>query len=179
MVDPIRTARLAHRLLFVGIVAVLIFIRILPLSSMPSSIPGPDLALGLTLAWVLRRPDYVPAVTIAGVFLLEDLLFMRPPGLWALIVLAGTEFVRAREVVTRDLPFLLEWLLIGAVLFGMIFANRLVLEIFMVPQIPLNLVLIHGFTTLVAYPFVVFFTRYVLGLHRAATGEVDALGHRL
>ena len=108
MVDPIRATRLAHRLLFVGIVAVLIFIRILPLSSMPSSIPGPDLALGLTLAWVLRHPDYVPAVTIAGVFLLEDLLFMRPPGLWALIVLAGTEFVRAREVVTRDLPFLFQ-----------------------------------------------------------------------
>lgn len=179
MIDPIRAARVGHRLLFVGLIAVLIFIRILPLSAMPSSIPGPDLALGLTLAWVLRRPDYVPVAMVAFVFFLEDLLFMRPPGLWALIVLGGTEFLRAREVVTRDLPFLLEWVLIGAVLFAMIFANRMMLEIVMVPQIPLELVLIQGITTLAAYPVVVFFTRFVLGLHRAATGEVDALGHRL
>jgi rod shape-determining protein MreD len=177
MIDPIRASRFGHRLLYLGLIAILLFLRILPLTALPPGIPGPDLALGLTMAWVLRRPDYVPVVLIAAVVLLEDLLFMRPPGLWALIVVLGTEFLRRREVMTRDLPFVLEWVLIGAVLFAMIFANRLVLQVFLVPQTPLWLVLIQGLTTLAAYPAVVFLTRHVLGLHRAAIGEVDELGH--
>ena len=46
---------------------------------MPARWPGPDLiAVRLTLAWVLRRPDYVPALLIALVVLVEDLLLHAP-----------------------------------------------------------------------------------------------------
>lgn len=177
MVDPIRTARLGHRLLFLGLVCLLIFVRILPLSAVPPDIPGPDLTLALTLVWVLRRPDYVPEWMIAGVFLLEDLLFLRPPGLWTVIVLLGTEFLRRREAVTRDLPFLFEWVMIAVVISAMTFANRLVLLILMVPQTSLDLDLVRAVVTILAYPAVVLFTRFALGLRRAAPGEVDELGH--
>ncbi len=177
MVDPIRAARLGHRLLFLGLIGLLLFVRILPLSAMPPEIPGPDLALALTLVWVLRRPDYVPEWMIAGVFLLEDLLFMRPPGLWTVIVLLGTEFLRRREAMTRDLPFMLEWVMIAVVIAAMSFANRLVLMIFMVPQTPLDLDLVRMVITILACPLVVLFTRFALGLRRSAPGEVDELGH--
>ena len=56
--------------------------------------PAPDLMLALTLAWVVRRPDLLPAPLIAAYFFVEDILMMRPPGLWALIVLGATEFLR-------------------------------------------------------------------------------------
>lgn len=46
MVDPIRAAQLGHRLLFLGLVGFLLFIRILPLSAVPPEIPGPDLDSG-------------------------------------------------------------------------------------------------------------------------------------
>jgi len=42
-------------------------VRILPLSTEPGSVPGPDVVLCLTFAWVLRRPEYVPALLIAAV----------------------------------------------------------------------------------------------------------------
>jgi rod shape-determining protein MreD len=177
MIDPIRTARLGHRLVFLGLVGLLIFVRILPLSAIPPEIPGPDLTLALVLVLVLRRPDHVPEWMIAGVFLLEDLLFMRPPGLWTVIVLLGTEFLRRREATTRDLPFLFEWLMIAIVISAMTFANRLVLLLFMIPQTPLDLDMIRAVITILAYPPVVLFARWVLGLRRAAPGEVDELGH--
>lgn len=179
MVDPVRAERWGHRALFVLLAMLLLFIRILPLSAMPVAIPGPDLTLCMTFVWVLRRPDYVPPAMIVAIYLLEDLLFMRPPGLWTLIVLMGMETVRKREAMTRDLPFLLEWVLVGAAIFAMIFTNRFVLAVFMVPQTPLGLACLQGLTTILAYPVVVLATRELLGLRRAATGEVDALGHRL
>ena len=104
---------------------------------------------------------------------------MRPPGLWALIVLIGTEFLRSREALTRDLPFGLEWAMVGAVIAAMALANWLVLALFMVPQIALGPVLMQFLSTLVAYPVVVALSHVFFGLRKVAPGEVDALGHRL
>lgn len=179
MVDPIATQRLAHRALFIAIVAVILFIRLLPLAPGTGGIPGPDLILCLALAWVLRRPEYSPALLIVAVFLLQDLMFLRPPGLWTLIVLLATEFLRSREVAWRDLPFVLEWLVVGGVLAAMLLANRAVLAMVMVPQAALGQELLQLLSTLAAYPLVVVASRLAFGLRRAAPGEVDALGHRL
>lgn len=179
MVDPLTTRRLVHRALFLAIAAVILFLRLLPLSPGTGGLPGPDIFLALTLAWVLRRPDYVPAALIVAVILLEDLMFMRPPGLWPLMVLLGTEFLRRREQALRDLPFMLEWLVIGGVLAAMFLGNRAVLALVMVPQPGLGQDLLRLLATLAAYPVVVAASRLAFGLRRAAPGEVDALGHRL
>lgn len=179
MVDPLTTRRLVHRALFLAIAAVILFLRLLPLSPGTGGLPGPDIFLALTLAWVLRRPDYVPAALIVAVILLEDLMFMRPPGLWSLMVLLGTEFLRRREQALRDLPFMLEWLVIGGVLAAMFLGNRAVLALVMVPQPGLGQDLLRLLATLAAYPVVVAASRLAFGLRRAAPGEVDALGHRL
>ena len=179
MVDPLTRRRIAHRALYVGLVAAILFLRLLPVNPMATGIPGPDLTLALTLAWVLRRPDYVPALLIVAAFLLEDLMFWRPVGLWALIVLVGTEFLRAREGATRDLPFLLEMALVAGVMVAMLLLNRMILGLAMVDQPALGLELLRLVMTLIAYPFVVALSRLAFGLRRAAPGEIDPLGHRL
>jgi len=179
MVDPIAASRLGYRLLYVGLAAAILFIRILPLNAVPVRFPGPDLILCVTLVWVLRRPDYVPALLIVAVFLLDDLLSMRPPGLWTLIVLFGTEFLRSREATLRDIPFALEWLLVGAVIAAMALINGLVLALFLVPQAGTSLTALQVMATVAVYPLVVLATLFVFGLRKAAPGEVDALGHRL
>jgi len=179
MVDPIRADRLFHRALFVAIAVLVLFVRMLPLTAMPPRWPGPDLILCLTLAWVLRRPDYTPALIVAGVVLVEDLLSMRAPGLWPLIVLGATEFLRSRKAVLRDLPFLLEWLLAAALIIAMALAHQAVLALFAVPQARPGPVLIRALVTIAAYPLVVLVSHHAFGLRRVAPGEVDALGHRL
>lgn len=173
MVDPITTRRLAYRGLFLAIAAFLMFLRILPLSTVPSAWPGPDLLLAMALAWVLRRPDYVPALVIAAVFCLEDMLAMRPPGLWALLVLLGTEFLRDREALTREVPFAVEWALVGTIVVAITIANRLVLALLVVPQAGLGLTLLQALATMLAYPLVVLASHYALGLRRAAPGRIE------
>lgn len=179
MVDPATSQRWAYRGLYLALAAALLFLRLLPLSTEPPRVPGPDLLLCLTLAWMLRRPDYVPAIFIVAVVLLEDLLLMRPPGLWALIVLLGSEFLRDREPTMRGLPFLVEWATVAAVIAIMILVNRMVLALFMVPQSGLGLTLLQGLITLLCYPVVVGLSLMALGLRRAAPGEVDAQGRRM
>lgn len=79
-----------HRVLFLGLALVLLFLRLLPLGNAPGTLPGPDLLLCLIMAWVMRRPDYLPVGLIILVVLAEDLLLLRPPGLWtALVVLTS------------------------------------------------------------------------------------------
>lgn len=179
MVDPLTTKRLSHRALYVVLAAVILFLQLLPLSNGTSRLPGPDLTLALTLVWVLRRPDYVPALLIVAVFFLEDLMFLRPPGLWALIVLLATEFLRSREESLRELPFVLEWLIVGALMAVMLLAYRLVLAVVLVPQPMLGQALAQMLVTLAVYPVVAIASQLAFGLRRAAPGEVDALGHRL
>lgn len=198
MVDP-RTASLwGYRTLFLGLAALIIFMGLLPLSALPSAWPLPDAVLGyfpdwlypydwpgfdlllvLTLVWVLRRPDFVPLLLVALVFLVDDLLSFRPPGLWTAIVLLGTEFLRARESSTRALPFWSEWVMVAMVVGAMSLSYRLILALFMVPQVALGAQLLYVLTTVAAYPVVASVTHYGLGLYRAAPGEVDPWGQRL
>jgi len=179
MVDPVTSRRIAHAGLYLGLVLIVLFLRMLPINPVSDGIPGPDLTLALTLAWVLRRPDYLPAPLIVAVFLLEDLIYWRPIGLWTLIALAGTEFLRAREEGSRDLPFVLEAVLVGGVMFGMLLANRFVLGLVMVEQPPLGREVLRMFVTFFAYPFVVALSLLAFGLRRAAPGEVDDFGRPL
>ncbi len=195
MVERRQTQRLAYVMLYLGIAAVITFFRLLPIGGYGVSpgaesddlgngawlagFPMPDILLCLTLAWVVRRPDMLPAPVIMGYFLLEDLLLMRPPGLWALIVLLASEFLRARTEQMRGYAFWLEYMVIFIVLAIMFFANRAILAIVMVPQAPLGLSLQLFLGTVLAYPAMVALSHYVFGLRKPATGEVDALGQKL
>ena len=102
MGDFWRSAHWMYRGLFLAIAVVLLFLRLLPLGQSAGAFPGPDLLLCLIMAWVVRRPDYLPLAMIVIVMLMEDLLLMRPPGLWTALVVLATEFLRSRVALTRS-----------------------------------------------------------------------------
>ncbi|MGL4236125.1 rod shape-determining protein MreD [Tabrizicola sp.] len=179
MVDFWRSEHLVFRGLFVVIALVLLFLRLLPLGSAPGALPGPDLLLCMIMAWIVRRPDFLPMPLILVVILAEDLILMRPPGLWTAIVIIATEFLRSRIALTRELSFLVEWLLIAGVMLGMMLAYRLVLGIAFVPQPPFGFAIVQVLWSIAVYPVVVALSRLALDLRKPATGEVDSLGRRL
>ena len=179
MVDPRTAARLSYRALFLVLALADLFVRLMPLSALPSDWPGPDVLVCLTVLWVQRRPDYLPSFMIAALFFLDDLMTMRPPGLWALIVLIGTEILRVREAGMRDLPFWGEWLAGGAFMAAMVLTYQFFLTLFMVPGVSLGPVLLNLFATIALYPPLALGLQWLVGLRRTATGEVDALGQRL
>lgn len=179
MADPIAFRLWTGRGIYLAVAALVIFVRLLPLDSTPGELPAPDLLLSVTAAWVLRRPAHVPVGMIALVFLTCDMLFLRPPGLWTLLVVLATEFLRSREGLARELTFPLEWALVAGVLVVATLAESLILAIFFVPSVSIGVALLHTLVTLLTYPLAVVALRFGLGLRRAAPGETDALGRRL
>jgi rod shape-determining protein MreD len=179
MVEFWRQAHWVFRALFLALALFLLFIRLLPLGTEPGALPGPDLLLCLILAWVIRRPDFLPMPLILGVILVEDLILMRPPGLWTAIVVIATEFLRGRVALTRELNFLVEWMLISGVMLGMMLTYRLVLGLAFVPQSAFGFAAVQLLWSIALYPLVVGLSRLVLDLRKPATGEVDSFGRRL
>lgn len=179
MVDPVTLQTWGHRALFAGLIGTLAIARLMPVDAGQIGLPGPDLMLVLTFAWVLRRPSFVPAWLIVALFLPLDLLFQRPPGLGALIVLLAAEFLRGREGFSRGLPFPLEWAMVAGVLLAMAGVTQIVLGIFFVPRPPLGLELLRALFTAAVYPVAVLASHFLFGVRRASPGEVDALGARL
>ncbi len=168
-----------HRLLFLTVAVVLIFVRLLPLQTAAGSLPGPDLLLCLIFAWTVRRPEYLPVLMIAGVVLLEDMLLMRPPGLWTGLVILASEFIRGRVALTRELNFGVEWLLVAGLMLGTFLAYRLAFSLCFLPQPAFGFALVQILWSVMAYPFVVALSRYGLDLHKPATGELDTYGRPL
>lgn len=168
-----------HRLLFLGVAFVLIFLRLLPLHDVAGHLPGPDLLICLIFAWTVRRPEYLPALMIAAVVLFEDMLLMRPPGLWTALVILASEFIRSRVALTRELNFGVEWLLVAGLILALFVAQRLAYSMAFLPQPALGFVLVQAGWSVLAYPFVVAISRYGLDLHKPAMGELDAYGRRM
>lgn len=179
MSESVRVDALGRLALWLALAGVWMFSRMLPLNIGGQGWPLPDLLLIMTLGWVLRRPAHLPALAIGLVWLVEDLLTLRPPGLWALMVLAGTEFLRARHAMVREINLGLEWAIVAGVMAAMWLGNRLILAIVMVPNVPLDLSLVQLLATVALYPVAVFVLHFVLRVRKPATGELDELGRRL
>ena len=179
MDDIWRSAHWIYRGVFLALALALLFFRLLPLAHTAGAFPGPDLLLCLIMAWVVRRPDYLPLPLIAVVILTEDLILMRPPGLWTALVVLATEFLRSRVALTRELNFLVEWMLVSGLMLAMLLTYRLVLGVAMVPQPPFGFAIVQELWSSLLYPIVVGLSRLILDLRKPAMGEVDDFGRRL
>ena len=163
------------RFVYLGLCGLVIFLHLLPLEPVTRFWAAPDLMIALTFAWVLRRPEYAPLMFIAGIFLLADFLFHRPPGLWAALVLIGSQTLRAKALDLRDLTFLMEWLSVASTLIAIVLGYRIILTLLVIDTPPLSLSLIQLLTTLVAYPLVVLASQTIFRVRKIAPGEVDAM----
>ena len=139
---------------------------------------GPDLLIAFAFAWSLRRPEYVPSLLLALLFLLADLLLQRPPGLWAVLALLACENLKGRSRSLRDATFGAEWIAVAVLLTVILITNRIVLSVVLVAPPQLRLSLLELGMTILVYPAVVFVTHSLMGVRRAAPGELDALGGR-
>jgi rod shape-determining protein MreD len=167
------------RLAFALLVMVNLFFHLLPLDTAPQRWAGPDLVLGFACAWSLRRPEYVPVWSLAILFLLCDLLLQRPPGLWALLALIGCENLKSRGRSLRDASFPVEWVTVSIIIVAITALNRIVMAVVLVPMPTLSLSLFEMGMTLLFYPLIVLLTHALMGVRKAAPGDLDAMGHRV
>lgn len=127
----------------------------------------------------LDGPNTCPRFFLALVFLLADLLLQRPPGLWAVLALIGVENLKSRGRHLRDASFAAEWLTVAVILTMVIFANRILLSLALVPTPSLTLNLTELALTTLAYPLIVAVTHGIMGVRKTAPGDLDALGKRV
>ncbi len=168
-----------QRGVFVALAFVIIVVQLVPLDMRPDIWAAPDILLAATLAWVARRPTYLPVFIIAAIFLVTDLLFQRPPGLWAALVVILTEAIRKRTDGIRNMPLIVEWGMIAFGIAAITVANRLVLALVMTPQAPLGLTLIQMIATILVYPLVVVIAHFGFGISRPPPGQLDSRGQRI
>jgi rod shape-determining protein MreD len=164
-----------YRAVFLALCMALITLRLLPLGLADTGLPGPDLLLALTFAWLLRQPAVVPLASIVAVFLLADFLFQRPPGLWTALAVLASESLRRRRLQMTEFPFLVEWGAIAGAVAGMILAERVLMWILFIDPPPLGLVLAHGIVTVAIYPLVVAVSKFVFRLRKLGPAELEPL----
>jgi len=164
------------RAAFLGLALLIMFFHLIPLDTVPRRWAPPDLLVAFAFAWSLRRPDFAPAPSIAVVMLMADLLFLRPPGLMALLVVLGSEYLKTRASGLREASFAGEWLAVCLSLLAITVLNRLTLALLAVEQAQLSLSLIQMVMTMIAYPLVVLVTQSLMGVRTPAPSDTDAMG---
>lgn len=168
----------AMRAGFIGLALAILFFHLLPLDTIPRRWAAPDLLSAFAFAWVLRRPDYVPILILAVVMLVADLMLQRPPGLLAMLLVLGCEYLRNQTAGLRQASFLGEWAAVAMVLVAITVANRLVLMVVVVQPDPLGLSLIQMVLTIAVYPGVVAVTQSLMGVRKLAPGDAENLKSR-
>lgn len=179
MGDGLLSGVWVYRVLFLAIAGLLLFLRLLPLEQLAGDWPGPDLLLCVIFAWAMRRPDWLPVWLLALVLLTEDMMVMRPPGLWTAIVIVAVEFVRARVALTRELVFIAEWAMVAALMVACLLVYRAVFTVTFLPQPGFGFALLQTVWSILCYPLVVGISRVTFGLRKPSTGEVDSFGRPL
>lgn len=140
---------------YVAVCLGLMALRLMPHHLSPGGWPAPDLVLCLTFAWVLRRPEHVPLLLIAGIGLLSDLLYQRPPGPMAALIVLAADVLRGRGLSSRPLMPVMEWGLVTILCLGMTLIHWAILGVTLVPQPALRYELWQAAVTILSYPVVV------------------------
>ena len=166
------------RIAFSALVMVILFFHMLPLQTATGGWIWPDLIFAFALAWSVRRPDYVPAVLLAGLFLLADLLLHRPPGLWAVLALIACSQMQNQARNLRDASLATEFMSAAAWIVGVGIGYRIILAILLVETPSLGPAALQIIVTVIAYPAVVAVTHALMGIRKTTPHDMGSTGVR-
>ncbi|MEM8980858.1 MAG: rod shape-determining protein MreD [Pseudomonadota bacterium] len=155
---------LSYWLLYLLICSGIFFVELLPLQTQPGDWSRGDPLVPLTMAWMLRRPDYLPLSLAACMFFLGDLLLQRPPGLFAGLALMGCLFLRARGAELRRASRGVEFAFAAGAIIAIYVAYRLILFATFLPAPSLSAAASELVFTLLYYPIFIVLIGPALGL---------------
>lgn len=159
---------------FLALGLVTMFFHLLPLQTGPGRWPAPDVLLALCLAWSLRRPDFAPVISVGLLMLLADLLFQRPPGLFAAMVVVAAEAMRRRGPALRDAGFATELFTVALTVAVLLVGYRIALLVMLLPLPSLGLSLVQAMLTMAIYPLVVLLSQLVFGVRTQTQADLAA-----
>ena len=157
---PLRILRL--RLTYLLIVMLLVLFQTMPIHTSIDQYIMPDIPLVITFAWVMRRPDVMDPILITIAFLFADMILQRPPGLWALIALCASMFLRLRTTYFKEVIFVYEWLMIAIIIIICFTAHHFLLLLTFLPTHNLELLVKQALFTIILYPVFIWLSRSIL-----------------
>lgn len=173
MIDPYLLRRILYGLLFLGLSALILFTRMLPLDVGTGGFPPPDLILGFAFAWTVRRPDYLPILLVAAVQLISDMLTMGPPGVAPIFAILGLIALRSRRALLAEQGFAVEWGSVAVIMAFMLLGERVLLGIFFVQQVNFGLAAMGLLVTIAFYPVVVMISTLGFMIEWLKPGAID------
>ena len=153
------------RAAYLALAAAITVLAMLPGEAVPRRWPVPDLLLMVTLAWLVRRPAHLPALSLAIVFLAADFVTGHPPGLRAALVLIAAEHLRASARPSDGL--LAEWARAGAAILLLAFAERALLGLTLTQAPDMGPVLLRAISGALLYPAAILFVAGAVGIRHA------------
>ncbi|MGB0901292.1 rod shape-determining protein MreD [Halocynthiibacter sp.] len=171
MIDPVSLHLWSWRLLYPLMCGLIIFIQLIPMQTVPTRFPAPDFLQALTFAWIIRRPDQIPVLSIALVFFLADILLQHAPGLGVALMILTSEFLRSRSPYMREFPFALEWAIVIVVTIALALGTRFSLQLLLLSPPPFDLAARQVFSTVLAYPMMVLFCQFILKVRFLYPGD--------
>ncbi|MDG2405052.1 MAG: rod shape-determining protein MreD [Paracoccaceae bacterium] len=171
MIDRRALASLFKQLLYISLGIAIIFYRLLPLETIPATWVGPDLLVAATFLYAVRRPAYVPMISVAVLFLFSDLMLHHPPGLMSLFMVLSCEWLKRRSHYLRVATFSVEWLAVAFVIVVQVVGSHIILTLTMATTTPAGLTAMQAVGTILLYPILSRLSHHVFGIHKAPTGE--------
>ena len=157
---PLRILRL--QLTYLLIIILVVLFQTLPIQTSPNQVATPDLPLAITFAWIMRRPTIMSPILITIAFLFADAILQRPPGLWTLIVLCASLFLRMRALGFREVVFFHEWALVAVVVCCTFIVHHFALLFTFLPTHDVTLYTFQAVFTFMMYPMFIWIFRPML-----------------
>ena len=179
MIDRRAAALLLKQLLYIGIGLLIIFYQLLPLKTTPPTWVGPNLLMAITIVYAVRRPAYIPIVSVALLFLFSDFILQRPPGLMSLFMVIGCEWLKRRSHHLRVATFGVEWLAVAIVIILQAIGSHLLLTLTMAPPPLVGLTAMQTIGTIMLYPVLARAAHHLLGIHKSPTDGDNLVRYRL
>ena len=169
-----RLKSLTYPILFALIIFVLIFIKVLPLNTVPKGWTAPDLSLCVTLVWCLRRPTEAPIILLAALFLLQDIIFQRPIGLFAAVATVMCEWAKHQALRADEFPFFVEWVTAAIAIIAIFILVQSIASLSLIAKPSIWVYVTEFIFTILVYPLVTLLCRYGLGLRTHQVTEFEA-----
>lgn len=171
MIDRRSLALLIKQLLYISLGLAIIFYRLLPLQTTPVHWVGPDLLVAATCVYAIRRPAYVPMISVAVLFLFADLMLHHPPGLLSLFMVLSCEWLKRQSHHLRVATFSVEWVAVAFVIAVQVIGSHIILTLSMATKPPVGLTAMQAVGTVLLYPILTSLSHHIFGVHKAPTGE--------
>ena len=169
-----RLKSLTYPILFVLIIFVLIFIKVLPLNTVPEAWTAPDLLLCVTLVWCLRKPTGAPIVLLAALFLLQDIICQSPIGLFAAVATLMCEWAKRQALRAEEFPFVVEWVTAATAMIAIFIFVQSIAILSLIAKPSMWIFAKELIFTILAYPLVTLICRYGIGLRTHQLAEFQA-----